>query len=124
MPAVRPKRESGVSQAAQVAHSLPINWPAEAGVLQDRLFKLRVAYLAVCARFSGAHATDKSDGAKKCCRNHIIPRNCWCGSLQLAETRVANECERFVLRCGKPVLPPDGPKQVQRMPVRELAAAT
>ena len=43
MTPVGPEGESGIPQAAKVAHALPIGWPAKLRVLQDCFFQLGVA---------------------------------------------------------------------------------
>src|SRR5690349_17252475 len=103
MASVRPKRESGVSQATQVADRLPIAWPPEGWVLQDRLFKLGVRYLAVRSRFSDAHETEKSKEPKKCCRDHYVSRIA-VSSLRSARTlSVRKQRAGRESQCGAPL---------------------
>src|SRR5215207_11261658 len=107
MPSVRSKRKSGVSQAAQVADSLPVAWPAEGGALEDCLFKLGVRYLAVGARFSDTHDTEKSDGPKKCCVNHTSSELLLRPFAARSDANIANEASRLWVTArtgvGKPI---------------------
>src|SRR6185503_8875512 len=52
--AIRPKRECGVPQAAQIAHGLTICGPAKMRIVQDRLFQLGVSDMALRHRRCGA----------------------------------------------------------------------
>jgi hypothetical protein len=72
---VGPQGESGISQAAQVAHGLKISWPAKLRVFQDRFFELGVSDLALRHGLCDAKCDQESNREDNSSRYHYLVRS-------------------------------------------------
>src|SRR5215207_6307838 len=71
MTPVGPECESGVPQAAKIAHRLAIGWPAKLGLPLNCFFQLGVRDLAVRLGCGGPERAEENDREKNFHRFHI-----------------------------------------------------